>query len=203
MTAALSIALALFASHLSSDSRLERLDGPNFSVEVDAAGLLVAAPSAGLVTNDGPIVHLANAPTEWFGVAWSEANTRRDVVGAGRRADWMNRTPLELSKFERVLDHLRSTSKSEALEVESDVSFDAEGSNLIFAVRLSNRGDANFENLRYSREWFAPSEIGWTFPPDDSLAPTPRGICRRVGRSASWRAVRRSSSRSPIDSTRT
>ncbi len=180
MNAALSIVLALFAIPPSSDSRVERIDGPNFSVEVDAAGVLVAAPSAGLVTNDGPIVHLSSAPTEWFGVSWSEANTRGDVVGTGRRSDWMNRTPLELSKFERVLDHVRSTTKSESLEVETDVSFDAEGSNLIFAVRLANHGDATFENLRYSREWFAAGEIGWTFPPDDSLAPTPHGICRRI-----------------------
>jgi VCBS repeat protein len=148
------------------------------SVDVNAYGVLVGAPSSGFRTVDGPIVGLHPGFAEWFGIGFDTGHGRIEAVGLGSAPDWGNRTPLRCVELLSAPDTVTATTRVGDLEVRSAWGF--EGAYLIVTTTFENLGSFPLRNLLYSREWRTPGESsGWVFPTDlPGAPPAPHDVSR-------------------------
>lgn len=154
---------------------------PNGPPAIDARGVLVRIPAAGLVTVDGPEVRLdAGAWAEWYGLEYSDASGRRAFVGAGVTPDWSAaREPVEPVGLWRDGAGVLASARAGALEVATAVSRD--GALWILEVTLTNLSDETLHGILYGREWRVEDGAGWAFPPDMPMTiASPGDVARRV-----------------------
>jgi len=158
-----------------------RLEHGELWVELDRFGLVDETPAGGVVTVDGPPVHLRPGSREWYGVHF-EDDARVVEAFAGER-DWGRRTPVELVSFRTTGKRARAVARVGGMQIETDFWFDPLGPYLVCGFTLRNVGEATLRNVLYTREC-RPDDSGrpgWTFPDDiHGVIEAPEDLVRSV-----------------------
>jgi hypothetical protein len=174
------------------------------------SGAFLRVPAAGLTALDGPTVVLRADWAEWFAVRYRDASGAHEFAGAGARADWAGRAPVEPRARLEGPDWAETRVRAGALEVTTRC--EREGELVIVTATLVNRGSAELAQVFYAREWQLADRPAWTFPPDlDDGRELPAGLERRLwmfddlapgaqtGATFSFRLGARAAARGPLD----
>ena len=183
---------SLACAALTSAAVGQTIGNGHYSVTVNKLGVLTDIQPPGLMPTLGPLVPIVAGGTgaaagaggtglvEWFGLEFDTVAGHVSAVGEGSQPDYAGRTPVKFVSQSGNGSEWTSVTSVGALEIQTRISFNPQGPELLIGVDLVNRGTTEITMIMYSREWLVPGRDATTFPPDwaPMVPPAPAHVHR-------------------------